>query len=80
MTDIESKVSNCFANTFPDLTERQIQGASLDTLPQWDSIAHITLLASIAEEFQFELDETLFESLTSYPLIVSYVENQVGYR
>lgn len=75
MTDIESRVSSCFANVFPELTPEQIRTASPDTLARWDSVVQITLLAAIAEEFQFELDESMFETLTSYPLILQYVES-----
>lgn len=76
MNDIESRVSDCFLNVFPELTGAEIPRASHASLARWDSVAHITLLSAIAEEFEFELDEASFESLTSYLLIVDYVENQ----
>ena len=37
----------------------------------------MTLLSAICEEFQIELDDDSFESLTSYSLIVDFVESQV---
>ncbi|MGJ5820941.1 hypothetical protein [Paludibaculum fermentans] len=78
MTDIQSRVSQCFLNVFPDLTAADLPRASQASLTQWDSVAHVTLLSAISEEFQLELDEESFESLTSYLLIVDSVENQVG--
>lgn len=77
MTDIESRVSSCFSNVFPDLAAMDIPRASQTSLTQWDSVAHVTLLSAIAEEFQFELDEESFESLASYLLIVDFVESRM---
>lgn len=78
MTDITSRVSLCFQNVFPDLAVEDLPRASQASLTQWDSVAHITLLLSISEEFQIELDEEVFPSLTSYLLVLDYVETHVG--
>ena len=78
MNDIESKLSQCFLNVFPDLAAADLPRASQASLTQWDSVAHITLLLSIAEEFQIELDEEVFPAMTSYLLIRDYVESNVG--
>ena len=77
MTDIQSGVANCFSNVFPDLAAGDIQRASQASLVQWDSVAHVTLLSAISEEFQLDLDEESFESLTSYLLIVDFVESKM---
>jgi acyl carrier protein len=74
MTDIQSRVSHCFSIVFPELAPADIPGASQESLTRWDSVAHITLLSAIAEEFQCELDEEFLETLTSYRLIVEYLE------
>lgn len=76
MTDIGSGVANCFSNVFPDLAPGDIPRASQAALAQWDSVAHVTLLSAVAEEFQLDLDEEAFESLTSYLLIVDFVESK----
>jgi acyl carrier protein len=74
MTDIQNRVSVCFANVFPELPPAEIPQASHESLAEWDSVAHITLLSAIAEEFQCEMDEEFLETLTSYKLIVDYIE------
>lgn len=76
MTDLQARVSRCFLDVFPDLEAGNLPRASQAALPQWDSVAHVTLLSSISEEFQIELDDESFESLTSYLLILDFVENQ----
>jgi acyl carrier protein len=76
MSDIQERVVRCFSNVFPDLPADEIPRASTASLPAWDSVAHVTLLSSIAEEFgqPFEIED--YEELVSYPLIVDRIENQ----
>jgi acyl carrier protein len=78
MTDIPSRVTQCFLTIFPDLAAPDVSRASQATLPQWDSVAHVTLLAAISEEFQIELDDESFESLNSYLMIVDFVDRQIA--
>lgn len=78
MSNIPLRVTTCFLNVFPDLAEADVPRASQASMAQWDSVAHVTLLSAIAEEFQIELDEESFESLSSYLLIVDFVEERIG--
>ena len=78
MSDINSRISQCFLNVFPDVAAADLPRASQASVPQWDSVAHVTLLSAISEEFQVELDDESFESLTSYLLIVEFVESRIG--
>ena len=80
MNDIKTRVSQCFLSVFPDLAAGDLPRASQASLPLWDSVAHVTLLSMISEEFQIELDDEAFESLTSYLLIVDFVESHVAQR
>ena len=75
MNSNQQRVIRCFSNVFPDLPEEEIPRASTASLAAWDSVAHVTLLSSIAEEFglTFELED--YEELVSYPLIVDRLEN-----
>jgi acyl carrier protein len=78
MSNIEQRVAQCFLNVFGDLQEKDLPRASQASMPRWDSVAHVTLLSAVAEEFDLELDEESFERLTSYPLIVDFVESRIG--
>ena len=80
MSDIAARVSQCFLTVFPDLTPAELPRASQAALAQWDSLAHVTLLSAIAEEFEVELDDGSFELLTSYALVLDFVESQVAGR
>jgi acyl carrier protein len=77
-SNIPSRVTACFLNVFPDLAEADVPRASQASMAQWDSVAHVTLLSAIGEDFQIELDEESFESLSSYLLIVDFVEERIG--
>lgn len=78
MNNIEERVTRCFANVFPDLRADEIPRASTASLASWNSIAHITLLSSIEEEFglQFEMED--FEELVSYLLIVDCLQSRLA--
>ena len=73
MIDTNNKVARCFFNVFPDIRQDDIPRASTASLAAWDSMAHVTLLSSIAEEFGLDLELDDFEELVSYPLIVDYL-------
>jgi acyl carrier protein len=59
---------------FPDLSPAEIPRASTSTVSAWDSIASVTLVSLIEEEFglQIALDE--LEELTSFELVLSVVD------
>jgi acyl carrier protein len=78
MNDIKDKFNRCFSNVFPDVPPAELVRASTSSLAAWDSLAQVTLLSSIGEEFgvNFELED--FEELVSYPLIVDYLENRIS--
>jgi acyl carrier protein len=66
MSELESRLRSCFAAVFPALPEDRIPAASVETVPQWDSVAHITLVDMIQQEFQVRVDDSETETLTSY--------------
>ena len=78
MNDIKERVARCFVNVFPDLPPAELERASTTSLASWDSVAQVTLLSSLEEEFgvTFEMDD--FDGLVSYPLIVDYLETKIG--
>jgi acyl carrier protein len=78
MTDIESRVRDCFRNVFPDVDPARLPEASLEVTPQWDSVAHVTLLAALAEEFGTEMDDDWFSSLTSYQDVLEFARAKAG--
>jgi acyl carrier protein len=78
MHDIEARVAQCFSNVFPGVPKSEFARASTSSLAGWDSVAQVTLLSSVAEEFglDFEIDD--YEELVSYALIVDYLKSKTS--
>jgi acyl carrier protein len=75
MDDIKQRVTNCFSTVFPDLTEEEIHRASQEKVSSWDSIAAITLVNVIEDEFGTQLDLDILPELTSFDLVLNHVES-----
>ena len=54
MDESRARLIKCFELVFPDLPEDQVPSASQATLPEWDSVAAITMMNVIEDEFGFE--------------------------
>lgn len=75
--DIERRVYVCFGNVFPALPANQIPTLSQDQVPEWDSVIHVTLLASLAEEFAIDIDFEVAQDMTSAAGAVSLVRRHL---
>ena len=78
MDEIEGRVLGCFANVFPGVSKTDLPRVNQASLAEWDSVLHVTLLASLAEEFDFEIDYEAAEDLRSFALVVDFVRNHAG--
>ena len=74
MDEIKTRLIKCFEMVFPDLTPEQIQNASQTSVAGWDSIAAITLVNVIEEEFQITMDLELAGELDSFSKILEYLK------
>jgi acyl carrier protein len=79
MNDTTKRLVYCFSAIFPDLQPDEIPKASTASLTAWDSIAHITLLSAVSEEFQLEFAAEDFEELVSFALIADYLDNRTNH-
>ena len=55
MGNIE-RLTKCFVNGLRIPAEKVKDELHYNTIPQWDSVAHMTLVAAIEEEFDLMLD------------------------
>ena len=78
MDQTESRLQTCFTKVFPELTPEQIADASVDSVGKWDSMASITLLTLVGEEFGTDLDMDDFEQFTSYQGILEYLRTNTS--
>ena len=51
MDNIEKRLAACFSAVLPELTAEEISQTSAASVASWDSVATVTLIAVIEEEF-----------------------------
>ena len=56
MSELDSRLSRCLATIFPDLSEENINACDMSVVITADSLAAVTLLALLEEEFGVALD------------------------
>jgi acyl carrier protein len=71
--DTKQRLTNCFHVVFPDLPEAGIPLANQSNTKDWDSVAAITLVNVIEEEFSIELDLDSVADLDSFDAIEHYL-------
>lgn len=78
MPDIERRLLACFSSAFPDLPESQLSSVSQASHSEWDSVAHVTLIALLSEEFAIELSPDEIEEVTSFAKMLAVVTGHVS--
>lgn len=77
MDKIKEKLAHCFSLAFPQMDPSQYANASAENTPAWDSVAQVTLLTLIGEEFGMEIDFLEFEGATSFQSLAERLSAQV---
>jgi acyl carrier protein len=75
MDNLDSRLVRCFSSVFPDLNEAQIHRASVHSVPSWHSLASLTLIAVLQEEFGLQFDLADLPNLISFSAVQTYVRN-----
>jgi len=73
LNEHEDRLVRCFASVFADLSPDQIRTATVDSLPKWDSLASVTLVAVIEQEFGIQIDISDLPQLSSFGSIQKYL-------
>jgi acyl carrier protein len=76
MPDMDVRLMRCFASVFPSLAPEEIRAASVESIPAWDSLAAVTLVAVLEQEFDTQIDLMELPDLTSYAAVRNYLEKQ----
>jgi acyl carrier protein len=77
MDEVKKRLLKCFETVFPDQPADVILRASQESLPGWDSVAAITLVNVMEDEFGFAMDFDLLPELTSFDRVLLYVQKHV---
>ena len=78
MNDTTDRLIRCFTAVFPDVSPQQLETASPATVEGWDSVATVTLMSVIEEEFQIEIDPEDVEHLLSFSNSIAYVNKRLA--
>ncbi|MBV8864728.1 MAG: acyl carrier protein [Acidobacteriaceae bacterium] len=74
MDETKTRLIRCFETVFPDLTAEDISTAAQSSVAAWDSIAAITLLNVLEDEFGITMDLELAGELDSFSKIYEYLK------
>ena len=77
MDDMEKRLTACFSAVLPDLAPEEISRASATSVESWDSVATVTLVAVVEEEFGISIDEEAPERFDSFKNILTYLQKTV---
>lgn len=64
MTNVE-KLAKVFADTF-GISEAETKGLQYQSIEQWDSVGHMTLVAAIEDDFDIQLDTDDIIDMSSF--------------
>jgi acyl carrier protein len=73
MDEQQRRLASCFCAVFPELSSEEIIHASSATVPSWDSVAVVTLLTVIEEEFGISIEEDDPAKFDSFQRILGYL-------
>jgi acyl carrier protein len=76
MSELDDRLTRCFASVFPALSPEELHSASMETVPDWDSLAAVTLVAVLEQEFNTPIDMMDLPELTSYDTVRNYLQKQ----
>jgi acyl carrier protein len=71
---ISQRLQQCFQAVFPNLKQPEIATASSETLSDWDSVAQVTLISVVEEEFAVVLPEEKYGEMLSFAAWLAYLE------
>ena len=78
MDNLEDRLVRCFSSVFPSLNEDEIRNASVDSVPGWHSLASVTLISVVQEEFGVQVGLTDLPNLVSFSAVQNYVRHHAA--
>ena len=73
--DIEEKVKKIFLTVF-SIKNEDVSSLTRENFEKWDSMAQVSLIISIEEEFNLILDYETQEELNSFKYIVAFIKSK----
>jgi acyl carrier protein len=80
MDEKETRLAECFLAVFPELSADDITKASSSSVDSWDSVAVVTLLSVVEEEFGISIEVDDLARFDSFRGILSYLRETEDVR
>jgi acyl carrier protein len=77
MDEIATRLTTCFQIVFPELPVSEIPAVRQDSVAAWDSVAAITLMNVIEEEFGVAVDFDQLAELDSFERLHDHLRHQI---
>ena len=74
MDTTTARLRACFSSVFPNLTDEETLEARAEGIPEWDSLATVTLVSLVEEEFDIRLDLDELEELMSFQKLLKRIQ------
>lgn len=75
---ISQRLQQCFQAVFPNLKLADIVTASSETVAEWDSVAQVTLISVVEEEFAILLPQEEYGEMLSFEALCTYLQTLLG--
>ena len=73
MDEMETRLTACFSAVLPELTVEEIDCASATSVASWDSVATVTLIAVVEDEFGISIEIQDPAQFDSFQGILNYL-------
>jgi acyl carrier protein len=73
MNEINARLIKCFSAVFPQMPTADIPTSSTTVFEDWDSLASVTLVSVVEEEFAIQIDPEDIEHFVSYQAVLDYL-------
>jgi acyl carrier protein len=74
MDEKQMRLAGCFLAVFPELSSDRIMEASSISVQNWDSVAGVTLLTVVEEEFGIIIEDDDFARFNSFKGFLNYLQ------
>jgi acyl carrier protein len=78
MSQTDIRLLNCFEAVFPELPPDDVPTAAIASMPEWDSLATVTLMSLIEEEFSITISTDDLELFISFPIISELIGEKLA--
>jgi acyl carrier protein len=75
---IDLRVLDCFRSVFPDRSDDELRALDQSAVDYWDSLAALSLLTVVEEEFDLTIDDESIDAMTTFQKVCDAIRERVG--